>query len=250
MRGASYTRPDVRGPLIACCTAVLAVACPRLASEDRAVAALVGSDQPQYGLESRTKTHEKELQLASEQDFYLVVDPLESRLRLMLAGVELASYRILEAEAGTPRIGFVSLGFPQWNEPRIWENGRLAPDRSREPHEVVVDSSAGKQDAVPPPPFLPPEIDEPVPDGYCVVYDRLVLDIVSRGQGASRIGHWGPRLREAGQDWVSALRRRSGRLRLVLVAEDAAALYRCLPPGARLLTPALAPAGRQNNLLH
>jgi hypothetical protein len=186
----------------------------------------------------------KEMELAREGGFYLVVDTPAGKLRLMLSAVELAAYPMRAVELGRPRVAFVARRSLDWAEPRTWEGGLLVPERERERREVVVAAGAAKDGADPAPatPPPPPE-EEEAPPRFRLLYDGLEVEIAAVDEGAT-LGGVAAWAAESLRSRWAVLRGGSEplRLRVTMSAADAASLYRSLPPGTRLLTPALAPA--------
>lgn len=186
------------------------------------------------------------LELARQGGFYLVLDVAARRIDLLLQGVELRSYPVERLEIGRARVGFLPrFGSEDWAD-RVWSGGRLEPPRAEERVEIEVKPG----DAETPEPAVPPEpeLRYPTPQRFLVRYaDGASLEIVARGPGTGvrSVGLAGTISRRI-SEVAAALGPRSGRLprlRLVLAAEDAAAVYRSLPPDTALLV-ALEPASR------
>jgi len=184
-----------------------------------------------------------QLDLASGNDFYLLLDARTRSLRVMLQGVTLRDYQIRELKIGVPRVLFRQSDLPKGWQDRIWSDPQLVPARARDRLEIVA---TGDSTTMPEPPVpLTPEEAFPAPPNYRIRYaGGLALDIRSETPPAmlpdslredtSLMG----RLRA----WVMGARsvlieeeRDPMRVRAVLRAEDAAALYRSMPPGTKLL---------------
>jgi len=184
-----------------------------------------------------------QLDLASGKDFYLLLDARSRSLRVMLQGVTLRDYQIRELEMGVPRVLFRRTEPPAGWFDRIWSDPQLVPPRARDRLEIVA---TGDSTTMPEPPVpLTPEEAFPAPPNYRIRYaGGLALDVRSETPPAmlpdslkedtSLVG----RLRA----WVMEARsvliedeRDLLRVRVVLRTEDAAALYRSMPPGTKLL---------------
>jgi hypothetical protein len=185
---------------------------------------------------------EKRNELASGDDFYLLLDTSKSKLMLMLKGAILRDYEFLGLEVGTPRVAFRSRNLvPGW-QGVIWSEGNLVPGRPLEREEIVPPDSTALADSTKK--FvLPPTPEEkyPVPHRYHVRYaGGLSLEV--RPQDLDNSVKRTTRMGSAVKVWYRDLRAAMAkepedtlRLRLVLRPEDAASLYRALPPQTRLL---------------
>lgn len=185
---------------------------------------------------------EKRAALASSDSFYLLLDLQNSRLVLQLRGAVLRDYRFEALEVGEPRVVFRPRHLAGEWQGRIWSAGNLVPARDRERIEIVPPDSTAVADSTQPfklPP-LPEEI-YPVPDRYHVRYaGGLSLEV--RPQQLDTSVKKSRRLRTTLAVWYHDLREAvrkepedTIRLRLVLRPEDAASLYRALPPDTHLL---------------
>jgi len=192
-------------------------------------------------LRRETTLLRQQLELARGAAFYLRLDAGQGRLALMLQGVPLDDYALLSLERATPRVFFV----PRRPEDdwmlRAFSKGRLSPERERDRIEIVAVAPA--PGASPSPPPIPRTAEESysVPSTYRIEFaEGVSLEIVAPGSGRNR--PWWQRAADAirlrWQDRRAALSRGAAervRLRAELQAEDAAALYRSLPPDVRLL---------------
>jgi hypothetical protein len=203
-------------------------------------------------LERETASLQAELDLASGPDFYLRLDRRRGRLALMLQGVVLEERPLDLLETAVPQVLF-------WNRPppsdwdlRSYGGGTLEPERQRDRVEIVAPAPSPPGDAAalePTPPPLPPTVEESysVPSRYRIRFaDGPTLEVTARDGGRNRglvrravdgVALWR-------EDLVSPFRARGAervRLRLRMSAEDAAALYRSLPPDVTLLVVGLAP---------
>jgi len=186
---------------------------------------------------------EKRLELANGKEFYLLLDPGAGRLRLMVEGAVLRDYAVQGIEAGSPRVALRSRGLERGWAGRIWSQGNLDPSRDRERTEIQIpDSTQAVADSAPAAFKMPPLPEEiyPVPHRYHVRYaDGLSLEVrplePDMSAGVGKRLHSG--LRVWWHDFRAALARQPAdvvRLRLIMAPQDAASLYRALPPDTRL----------------
>jgi hypothetical protein len=224
-----------------------------------AAGAAVGQPAPDRAGERAPAELRREVaQLRIERDvsagkgFYLRLDAGRQRLALMLQGVTLDDYAASALELGVPEVLFVARS-PRsgWDTSTI-TTGRLDPGRQRDRIEVVAPApapSAGPSPSPSPPP-IPKSAEETVsvPSPYRIVFaEGVSLEVRSTSVGA-RNRSWARRLVDAIglrlSDLGSALAlgaRERVRLRVTLADEDAAALYRSLPPDVGLVVVGLAP---------
>lgn len=196
-------------------------------------------------LEAETAALEKQIEMASDKAFYLVLDPTVPDLTLMLRGAELRRYGVQGLSVGSPRVGFVRRRAPAAWQGVVFSGGRLDPPREIDRLQIN-----------PPPPnatgdekvTIPPTPDEayPVPLRYHIRFNAgPSIEVRPREADTSsrwiRLATWWS---ARWHDAVSALsppRDELLRLRLVLAPEDANALYRSLPPDVKLLVKVTAP---------
>lgn len=192
-----------------------------------------------------------ELELGRGPDFYLRLDARTRRLTLMLKGVPLREHPLDAFEIGRPRVFFWRRSSPAGWDLHAWVGGELDPRRARDRVEVVAPAPSPNGDAAalePSPPALPPTAEEAysVPSRYRIVFaGGFSVEVTASGGGRNR-----GLLRRATDvlalrvdDLQTALRpSRSGRvrLRLRMSADDAALLYRSLPPEVGLVVVGLA----------
>jgi hypothetical protein len=189
---------------------------------------------------------QKQVALASGENFYLVLDPDRSRITLMLRGAVLQEYRIVAMEMGTPRVAFLSADPPDGWRGRIWSKGTLDPQRERERLVMEAPPPSDNPDEEPAPPKIPPTPEEayPVPHRYHVRFEGgISLEI--RRQGDEIVaGSWWQRVKiRFGIWWDDLMAAMNGsrpdsdyvRLRVTLTPNDADSLYRALPPDVGLL---------------
>jgi hypothetical protein len=194
-----------------------------------------------------------ERNLASGKGFYLRIDAPRHRLALMLQGVALDDYAASRLEWGVPEVLFVDRHPGADWDAAAFSKGRLEPARERDRIEVVApppsvlpsaDTAAPAAGASPSPPPIPKSAEESysVPSPYRIVFaEDVSLEVCSQGDGG--------RNRSALRRTVDALRLRFSdlgtalgigakerlRLKVTLGAEDAASLYRSLPPDVGLV---------------
>jgi hypothetical protein len=212
-------------------------------------------DPATRALEREVAQLRREREVSAGKGFYLRLDAARARLSLMLQGVVLDDYATAGLELGVPEVLFVD------RHPRAdWElgsisAGRLEPERQRDRVEIVapppVSTAAQATDApTPRPPSVPKSAEEAysVPSPYRVVFSEGVsLEVRSRGEGRRNrslprrlVDALGLRLSDLGSALGLGSRDRI-RLRVTLEAEDAASLYRSLPPDVALIVVGLPP---------
>jgi hypothetical protein len=196
-----------------------------------------------------------ERELSTGKGFYLRLDAGRKRLALMLQGVTLDEYEANGFELGVPEVLFVDRRPRRGWDTEAISKGRLDPERQRDRIEVVAPAPApsGAQPAggaTPAPPPVPKSAEETVsvPSPYRIVFaEGVSVEVRSSGVGRNR--SWLRRQADALglrlSDLSSALglgTRDRVRLRVTLAAEDAAALYRSLPPDVGLIVVGLPPS--------
>ena len=197
----------------------------------------------------------RERELSAGKGFYLRLDAARQRLGLMLQGVTLDDYAATGLELGVPEVLFFD------RRPRAdWDleptsKGRLEPERQRDRVEIVAPTPASvaarpAEGASPEPPPAAKSAEEAysVPSPYRVVFGEGVsLEVRSRGEGRRNrtllrrvVDAAGLRLADLGSALGLGSKDRI-RLRVMLEAEDAASLYRSLPPEVGLIVVGLKP---------
>jgi len=183
----------------------------------------------------------KQVTLAKGKEFYLVLDPSERTLHLMLKGALLQQYRVSALEVGVPRVLYRARADASDWEGRVWEAGTLDPARPLDRVEVQAPppTAEGTELEVKVPPT--PEEKYPVPARYHVRFQGgLSIEVRPPGTESKR-GFWGRLASGLGAWWADASaaagagRGDTVRLHVVLSKEDAASLYRALPPATKLL---------------
>jgi hypothetical protein len=226
--------------------AVLALAAPATRGEPE------GPETGRLRLEVERLRRERDL--ASARGFYLRLDATGRRLSLMLQGVALDDYSASSVEWGVPEVVFVSRRPGADWDALPFSRGRLEPERVRDRLEVVapVLAAGGKgpepeESRSPPPVPMSAEEAYSVPSPYRVVFaEGVSLEVRAKGGGGRNRAAL-RRLADAVSLRLSDLGTALGlgaservRLRVTLEAEDAASLYRSLPPDVCLVVVGLA----------
>jgi len=190
--------------------------------------------------------HERDL--ASGKGFYLRLDAGHGRLALMLQGVALDDYAAGNLEWGVPEVLFVDRRPGADWDAAAFSKGRLEPEREHDRVEVVAPAPAASPASAEPPSPSPPPVPKSaeelysVPSPYRVVFTEGVsLEVRAKGHGGRNRSIF-QRFADAVSLRLSDLGTAVGlgakervRLRVTLEAEDAAALYRSLPPDVGLI---------------
>jgi len=191
----------------------------------------------------------RERDLASGKGFYLRLDAGRRRLALTLQGVALDDYPAEGVEWGVPEVLFVDrTPGPDWDL-EAFSKGRLEPERERDRLEVVApapapSASPGAAEASPSPPPIPKSAEETysVPSPYRVVFaEGVSLEVRAKGAGGrnrSALQRFADAVSLRFSDLGTALgfgAKERVRLSVTLEAEDAASLYRSLPPDVGLI---------------
>jgi hypothetical protein len=196
-------------------------------------------------LRRRVAQLRQEREVASHPGFYLRLDASRRRLALMLEGVTLDDYEARALEWGVPQVLFLDRRPPRDWDRGAFSKGRLEPAREHDRIEIVAPSPAEGASPSPPPPPLSAEEAYSVPSTYRIVFSEGVsLEVRAKAEG----GRNRSALRRVADaaflrlgDLVSALGGERVRLRVTLEDEDAASLYRSLPPDVGLLVLGLPP---------
>ena len=205
-------------------------------------------DDPETArLRGQVERLRRERDLASGKGFYLRLDASGRRLSLHLQGVALDEYAASGVEWGVPEVLFVNRGPGADWDAVPFSRGRLEPERERDRLEVVAPAPAGttaEPEASPSPPAIPKSAEESysVPSPYRIVFaEGVSLEVRSEGEGGrnrSALQRFADALSLRLSDLATALglgARERVRLRVTLEAEDAASLYRSLPPDVGLV---------------
>jgi hypothetical protein len=209
------------------------------------------------GLQREVAELRLERELSAGKAFYLRLDVARRRLALMLQGVALDDYATRGLEIGVPEVLFVDRAPRSGWDTQTISRGRLDPGRQNDRLEVLAPAPASGSAASgagaapsPSPPPIPRSAEEvvSVPSPYRIVFaEGVSLEIRSQGGGGARHRSWLRRLVDGASlrasDLGSALglgTRERVRLRVTLAADDAAALYRSLPPDVGLVVAGLA----------
>jgi hypothetical protein len=189
-----------------------------------------------------------ERDLASGKGFYLRLDASRHCLTLMLQGVALDDYAASALEWGVPEVLFVNRSPGEDWDTAAFTKGKLQPERERDRIEVVAPppavSTPGAPTPEPSPPPIPKSAEESysVPSPYRIAFaEGVSLEVRARGEARrnrsllQRLGDaLGLRLSDLGTAVGLGAKERV-RLRVTLEAEDAASLYRSLPPDVGLI---------------
>ena len=215
------------------------------------------SDPAARALQREVAQMRRERELSAGKGFYLRLDAARQRLELMLQGVMLDDYGTSGLELGVPEVLFVDRRpRSDWDLESI-SMGSLEPERQRDRVEIIAptpsstEPAEGASPAPSPPPAPTPKSAEEaysVPSPYRIVFGEGVsLEVRSRGEGRRnrtllrravdaaglRLSDLGSALGLGSQDRI--------RLRVTLEADDAASLYRSLPPDVGLIVAGLPP---------
>jgi hypothetical protein len=214
------------------------------------------ADDPETSRVRReVETLRVERDLAAGKGFYLRIDAARHRLALMLQGVSLDDYAANRLEWGVPEVLFIDRHPGADWDAAVFSKGRLEPPRERDRVEIVApppsaspspgaDAAAPADGASPSPPPIPKSAEESysVPSPYRIVFAQGVsLEVRSQGEGGrnrSVLRRAADALSLRFSDLGTALglgAKERVRLRVTLEAEDAASLYRSLPPDVGLV---------------
>lgn len=183
----------------------------------------------------------KQVALAKGKEFYLLLDPADRTLHLMLKGARLQRYRVDGLEVGVPRVLYRTRAESADWEGRIWEGGTLDPARPLDRVEVQAPPPTAEGTEIEVRVPQTPEEKYPVPPRYHIRFTGG-LSIEVRPPGTeSKKGFWGRWTAGLSAWWADASAAAGGssadvvRLHVELSKEDAASLYRALPPATKLL---------------
>jgi hypothetical protein len=237
-------------------SSTLAAALVTVAHATAGSAASARPDDPETArLRVQVERLRHERDLASAKGFYLRLDAAGRRLSLMLQGVALDDYPASGVEWGVPEVLFLDRGPGADWDAAPFSKGRLEPARERDRLEVMAPTPAPAAgapgaDASPSPPPIPKSAEEAysVPSPYRIVFaEGVSLEVRSQG-GGSRNRSAFRRLADAASLRLSDLATAVGlgatervRLRVTLAADDAASIYRSLPPDVSLIVVGLPP---------
>jgi len=183
-----------------------------------------------------------QMDLASGERFYLRLDARGGRLALMLKGVVLGEYAVVSLQKAVPQVVFFERRPPSDWDLRSLSRGRLEPAREQDRIEIEAPNPAN--DASPTPPPIPKTAEETysVPSSFRVAFaEGPSLEVQATGGGGrnrSLLRRLVDRIGLSLADRAAALQRGAGervRLRVTLSPDDAAAIYRSLPPDVSLL---------------
>ena len=192
-------------------------------------------------LQRSTSLLQRQIDLASGKDFYLVLDPAAGDITLVLSGAELQRYPVLGLQMGQPRVSWVTRPDPRTWQDIVWAHGELDPPRQID--RFVMQAAPPTKEGTEATPPVPPTPEEmyPVPSRYHVRFvDGLSIEIRPLDTDAEA-GRWAKLRAWFTAKWHDAKdaafdrERDAVRLRIALNPKDAASLYRSLPPAVRLL---------------
>jgi len=234
--------------------AVAAALLAPLVAYGAAPAAPEKADGPETArLRGQVERLRAERDLASGKAFYIRLDASRYRLALMLEGVALDEYAASAVEWGVPEVLFVNRHPGHDWDTRAFSKGRLQPERERDRIEIVAPppavSTPGAPTPEPSPPPVPKSAEESysVPSPYRIEFaEGVSLEVRAKGEARrnrsllQRVGDaLALRLSDLGTAVGLGAKERV-RLRVTLAAEDAASLYRSLPPDVGLVVVGLA----------
>jgi hypothetical protein len=223
--------------------ALLAVVGAAAACQRGAVPAAPSDPRADAARLQRTNAQlQRQIELAAGREFYLVLDPKNAGLTLMLKGAPLQRFTVLGLQVGHPRAAWISERDPRHVQSVLWSGGELDPPRQID-RLVIQAAEPGQEAPESTPPPIPPTPEElyPVPSRYHVRFaDGLSVEILPREADAS-VGRWAHARAAVAERWrdiFSALRtsgRDAIRLRITLDPKEAQSFYRSLPPAVRLI---------------
>jgi len=213
--------------------------CLPAAAAPGGAASAAGDPQRRSALERKNDALRKELELAQGNAFYLVVDPSARMLRLMLKGVVLQGYTLSRLAVGIPSAPLHRSAPPDLAG-FLAADGSLDPPRERDRFELVVGPGSAS-DSLPEVPVPPPaEEVYRIPVRFWIRFSGgVAVEIRSRLSEHTSFKQalfdriWEP-LKASFED-LSNRDRDPVRLLLELTRDDAASLYRVLPPDTKLL---------------
>jgi len=238
-----------------CVAAALAVASLSSAASPTPPVSLPADDPGTSRVRREVEGLRVERDLASGKGFYLRIDAPRHRLALMLQGVALDDYAASRLEWGVPEVLFVDRHPGADWDAAAFSKGRLEPSRERDRVELVApppsaspspgaDAAAPVAGASPSPPPIPKSAEESysVPSPYRIVFaEGVSLEVRSKSEGGRNRSVF-RRFADAASLRLSDLGTALGlgakervRLRVTLEADDAASLYRSLPPDVGLV---------------
>lgn len=184
---------------------------------------------------------EKKLDLAKGEAFYLLLDPERGRLDLMLKGTVLRHFPVSRIEVGYPEVVFVTRRPEHEWQGQIFAAGELDPPRLID--RYVYEAPPPTKEGAEPPVRVPPTPEEayPVPARYHVRFDGGISLEIRAVENDPEVGFWKRIGARIGHWWHDARAAGTGdakdtiRLRLTLTPDDAASLFRALPPQTKLL---------------
>lgn len=201
-----------------------------------------GGDDPRLrALRRETTLLRAQMNLASGERFYIRLDARSGRLALMLKGVVLDEYAVVSLQQAVPQVIFFERRPAGDWDLKSFSRGRLEPAREQDRIEIDVPNPANGASPTPPP--IPKTAEETysVPSSFRVAFaEGPSLEVLTTGGGGrnrSLLRRLADRIALGFSDRAAALRGGAServRLRVTLSPDDAAALYRSLPPDVAL----------------
>jgi len=204
-----------------------------------------GDDLHQRALRREAALLKTQTTLASGERFYLRLDARTRRLALMLKGVVLDEYAVVALQQAVPQVVFFERRPQKDWDLRAISGGRLEPPREQDRIFIQAPKPvAGASSPPSTPPPIPRTAEEAysVPSSFRVVFaEGPSLEVRTTGGGGrnrSLFRRLADRIARGLSDRAAALRRGAServRLRVTLSPDDAASLYRSLPPDVGLI---------------
>jgi len=184
-------------------------------------------------LRARAAVLQAQLELVKADARYLLLDPDSGTVTLFDGGAPLRSWRVSEVEAGVRKWGEEEEG---WRT-RRWDGARIEPPVKRD-RRVIVSDSVASIDLTAAEDWIPPTPEEaiPTPPRFVVHYlGGLGLEVLAAATDSVK-----PRakLLDRMEHSLRSLLPRNWdryRIRVVMPAPEAGALYRSLPDSSSLL---------------
>ena len=184
-------------------------------------------------LRARAAVLQAQLELVKADARYLLLDPDSATVTLFDGGAPLRSWRVSEVEAGVRKWGEEEEG---WRT-RRWDGARIEPPVERD-RRVIVSDSVASIDLTAAEDWIPPTPEEaiPTPPRFVVHYlGGLGLEVLAAATDSVKPG---AKLLDRVEHSLRSLLPRNWdryRIRVVMSAPEAGALYRSLPDSSSLL---------------
>jgi hypothetical protein len=185
-------------------------------------------------LRARSAVLRERLAMAASDSLLLILDPDRATLALARGGATLREWPVAGVSAGRRRLGFGRGGDRSDWRTRVWSTARVDPPLSRD-RRVIVSDDVTPPDLTGAVDWIPPTPDEavPTPPRFLVHYaDGLGVEVVALGpEGSHRPRGLLRRLVLAAREMLPVSWDRY-RVRVLMPAAAAGALYRSFPAGA------------------